>query len=128
MSTLLYRSPATRWVLTATGIWAGSLILFGGDRWRDTPSLHWLAHAQIPLRWWGAALIVYALMLTFERTRARGFAVGAGLYGLFAISLIATIPIAGPKSAAAIAGLVDLSVLHVYAMKTALADAEMRRG
>lgn len=124
---VLYRSPVTRWTLAIAGVWAGATLMFGDPaKWQSAPSLDWLKQARIPLEVWGALFVIYAVMLLSARFRALGFAVGAVVWGVFAVSLIATVATAGPKSAPAIAGLVDLAVFHGYAVKTALAanDAE----
>lgn len=117
---MLYRSPWTRVALIVVALLAGWLLTFGnGAKWRSTPSLHWLAQAPIPLQAWGAALMLYALLLLPIRTRPVGFAVGAVLYALFAISLLFTLNTAGPKNIVAIGGLVDCVVFHVFSIRTA---------
>lgn len=119
---MLYRSPLARWVLVATGLVAGAVLAFGdGAKWRSTHSFHWLAEAHIPLQTWGILFIVYALMLLPQATRPAGYALGAALFTLFAISLIATIRGDGPKNIVAVAGLVDVIVFHIYSVRTAWA-------
>ena len=109
---MLYRSPLTRFVLALAGIFAGLMLVAGPDRWRATPSLHWLAQAHIPLRVWGVAVVVYAVLLLFERTRPFAYACGACLWAMFTLSLFATIPEAGPKNSLALAGFVDVTPLN----------------
>jgi hypothetical protein len=116
--------------MTVAGVWGGLVLAFGDQqKWRSAPSLKWLQQAYVPLQWWGWALIIYSLLLTVRKTRAVGFGLGAAIYAVFAVSLIATLGTPGPKSAVAVAGLVDVVALHAYAMKTALAaDAAERLG
>lgn len=117
---MLYRSPWTRWILTITGILAGALFTVGDDaKWRSTPSFAWLRHVPIPLQVWGLAFIVYGLMLIFERTRPAGFAVGAFLYAVFAVSLLATVGGDGPKNVFAIVALLDMVPFHLFSIRTA---------
>jgi hypothetical protein len=120
---MLYRSPVTRWVLTIVGLCVGWVLIFGDHaKWRTAPSLRWVAHVPVvDLPFWGVLFIVYALALIPRRTRPAGFALGAVLVTVFAVSLIATIGSEGPKNIVAIGGLVDLAAFHLYAVKTALA-------
>lgn len=119
---MLYRSPVTRWLLTLTGMVAGLLLTFGpGDKWRSTPSLHWLGQAPIPLQTWGVLMMLYALLLLPESTRPAGYALGCFLFALLTVSLIATVGEPGPKSIAAIAATVDCTVFHAYSIRTAWA-------
>lgn len=119
---MLYRSPLTRWVLILGGLFAGLTLAFGPDRWRDTTSLTWLAQAHVPLRVWGIAVIVYALLLAFDSTRPLGYAVGAVLWAVFTLSIIATIPQSGPKSSVAIAAFIDVTAFHAFSIRTAWAQ------
>lgn len=117
---MLYRSPWTRWLLATTGLIAGLLLTFGsGARWRSTPSLHWLAQVPLPLQVWGVAFLVYAVLLLLPQTRAAGFAVGAFLYSVFTVSLIATVNDGAPKNIVSIAALIDAVVFHLYSIRTA---------
>jgi hypothetical protein len=117
---MLYRSPLTRWVLAATGLAAGVLFTFGSEaKWRSTPSFAWLRHVPIPLQVWGLAFIVYALLLVFEQTRPAGFAVGAFLYAVFAVSLLATVGGNNPKNVFAIIALIDMVPFHILSIRTA---------
>lgn len=119
---MIYRSPWTRLILAAIGGTVGALLTFGGERqWRHTPSLHWLAGWLIPLQAWGVAFIVYGLMLLVERTRPAAYAAGAGLFAIFAVSLIATVNDGAPKNIVTIGALVDVIVFHVYSIRTAWA-------
>lgn len=119
---MLYRSPITRWFLALTGITGGVLFTFGDShRWRSTPSLHWLAHAPIPLQWWGIAAIVYGLLLLVPKTRPAGFALGAVIFAVITVSLLATIDDGAPKNVWAIVGLLDVVVFHIYSIRTAWA-------
>lgn len=119
---MLYRTPLTRWFLTLTGLISGATLTFGdAAKWRATTSLHWLAEAHIPLQTWGVLLMVYALMLLPRSTRPAGYALGAALFTLFAISLIATIGGPGPKNIVGVAALLDVIVFHVYSIRTAWA-------
>jgi hypothetical protein len=121
-SVMLYRSPATRWVLTIVGLCIGWVLIFGDHaKWRTAPSLKWIGHAPVSLPVWGVLFVVYAVGLAFRCTRPAAFALGAVLVAVFAVSLIATIGSEGPKNIVAIGGLVDLAAFHMYAVKTALA-------
>lgn len=125
---MLYRSPATRWVLSLMGVWAGCILIFGDhEKWRTSPSLQWIQHVPVSLAVWGVLFIVYALLLFPKRTRPAGFALGAFLVAVFAVSLIATVNTAGPKNIVVIGGLVDLAAFHLYAVKTALAADAIER-
>lgn len=120
---MIYRSPFTRWFLAAVGIVAGSVFAFGDEaKWRSTPSFDWLSRLPVPLQFWGAAFIVYGLLLLVERTRPIGFALGAFLFALFAVSLLATLKDEGPKNVFVIAGLLDVTVFHVFSIRTAWAQ------
>jgi hypothetical protein len=126
--TMIYRSPVTRWVLTVTGAWAGLVLIFGDPhKWQATPSLMWLKHSHIPFAVWGGLLVLYALLLLTARTRPVGFTLGAALFAVFAVSTLATLETAGPKSAVGLAALVDVIVFHGYAVKTSLAASEVER-
>lgn len=117
---MLYRSPWTRYLLAAAGTLAGALLTFGdGVRWRSTPSLHWLARFPLPLQAWGVAFLAYALLLLLPWTRAAGFAVGAFLFAVFTVSLIATVSDGAPKNVVAIVALIDVVVFHLYSIRTA---------
>lgn len=123
--TVLYRSPLIRWLLSLAGLCAGLVLIFGdGEKWRSAPSLHWLAQAPIPLQAWGAALVLYALLLLFAETRPLGYALGAVVYALFTLSLIATLDLgsASPKNAPVLAGMVDVVAFHVFSIRTAWAQ------
>jgi hypothetical protein len=119
---MLFRSPLTRWTLILSGVFAGVLLAVGPDRFRETPSLTWLAQAHIPLRLWGVALVVYALLLAFDSTRPLGYAAGAVLWAVFTLSIIATIPQSGPKSSVGIAAFIDVTAFHVFSIRTAWAQ------
>lgn len=119
---MLFRSPLTRYVLAAAGLFAGVMLAFGPDRWRSTPALEWLSQAPIPLRAWGFAFMAYALMLLWQQTRPAGYATGAVLWAIFTFSLFATIPEDGPKSALAIAAFIDVTVFHAFSVRTAWAQ------
>jgi len=121
---MLYRSPITRWVLITTGLLAGLLLMFGdAEKWRSAPSLHWIAQAGIPLQWWGAATITYALLLISSETRPGGYALGCFLYAMFTIALFATLDLDGsaPKNVLGIAAMVDTTVFHALSIRTAWA-------
>jgi hypothetical protein len=68
---------------------------------------------------WGVAFIVYGLMLVFERTRPVGFAFGAFLYAVFAVSLLATVGGNNPKNVFAIVALIDMVPFHLFSIRTA---------
>jgi hypothetical protein len=126
--TMIYRSPVTRLILFVTGLWAGLVLIIGDpNKWQATPSLMWLKHSQIPFEVWGGLLVLYALMLIPRRSRSLGFALGGALFAVFAVSMVATIGTPGPKSALAIAALVDVVAFHGYAVKTSLAATEAER-
>lgn len=117
---MLYRSPWTRRFLAATGALAGVILMFGdADRWRSTPSLHWLSRFPVPLQVWGAAFLLYAVLLLLPQTRAGGFAVGAFLYAVFTVSLLATVNDGQPKNVVALVALGDVVVFHLYSIRTA---------
>lgn len=120
---MLYRSPLTRWILATTAVIAGCVLtLGGGAKWRSTPSLHWLAQAPIPLQAWGVAMVVYAVLLVAsDNTRPVGYALGAALFAIFAISLLATLTDGGPKNIVTIAAMIDTVVFHIYSIRTAWA-------
>lgn len=119
---MLYRSPITRLLLALTGIAAGVIFAFGdGHRWRSTPSLKWLGQAPIPLQWWGIAAIIYGLLLIPAKTRPAGYALGAGIFAVITVSLLATINDGAPKNVWAIVGLLDVVVFHIYSIRTAWA-------
>lgn len=120
---MLYRSPLTRWVLALTGLVAGLILVFGDpSKWRSTPSIHWLSQAPIPLQAWGVAFIVYAVLLVASAdTRPVGYAVGAGLFAIFTISLLATLSDGGPKNIITIAAMTDTVIFHIYSIRTAMA-------
>lgn len=116
---MLYRSPWTRWILALSGLIAGLLLTFGdGQKWRATPSLHWLAEAGIPLQVWGVLLIIYAALLAFTDTRPIGYALGCFLFAVFTFSLIATMS-TGPKNIITVAAMVDTVVFHAFSIRTA---------
>lgn len=119
---MLYRSPLTRLILVAAGLFAGLMLTVGGDRWRSTPSLHWLAQARIPLRIWGLVIIVYAVLLVWQRTRPGGYALGAVLCAVFTISLWATVADGGPANAVVLAGMIDVTAFHAFSVRTAWAQ------
>lgn len=117
---MLYRSPLARWFLSLTGLIAGVILALGdGRKWRATPSLHWIAQAPIPLQTWGLAFIAYAVLLLHTRTRPIGYAVGAALYSVFMLSLLATLPGPAPKNIITIGAIADTVVFHVYSIRTA---------
>ena len=121
---MLYRSPITRWVLITTGLLAGLLLMFGDQqKWRSTPSLHWLAQAGIPLQWWGAATVVYAALIAFTDTRPGGYALGCFLYAMFTIALFVTLDLNSdtPKNVLGLAAMVDTTVFHALSIRTAWA-------
>lgn len=127
---MLYRSPVTRWFLVVVGVVTGALLAFGdGQRWRSTTSLKWLAQAPVPLQVWGALFIVYGLLLLFERTRWIGYAIGAGLFAIFTVSLLATIhPTApNPKNIVVVAAMLDVTVFHGYSIRTSMLHEHQRR-
>jgi hypothetical protein len=124
---MAYRSPFTRWVLVLVALWSAWQLIFGGVKWRTAPSLHWLQRVPVPLDFWGLMLVLYALLLLFARTRPAGFALGAALWSVFAVALIATINTSGPKNAIVIGALIDLAAFHIYAMKTAMAANDLTR-
>lgn len=115
----MYRSPLTRWVLILAAVFAGAMLASGPDRWRQTTSLNWLAHAPIPLQLWGLLVVLYAVLLISDRTRPAGYTIGAVLWAVFTISLVATVPEAGPKSAVAIAAFIDVTAFHIFSIRTA---------
>lgn len=119
---MLLRSPATRWILCLVGLITGYMLIFGNHaKWRTSPSLQWIGHVPVSLAFWGVLFVIYAVLLIPRRTRPAGFALGAVLITVFAVSLIATINTAGPKNIVVIGGMVDLAAFHMYAVKTALA-------
>lgn len=116
----MYRSPATRVFLAATGLLIGVLFVFGdGAKWRSTPSLRWLAHFPLPLETWGIGFFAYAVLLLVPVTRPGGYAVGAFLFSVFAASLLATLDDGQPKNIVAIVALLDVIVFHLYSIRTA---------
>lgn len=121
---MLYRSTITRQILIAGGILAGVLLAFGDRRtWRSTPSLRWLDSGPIPLRVWGLLFIVYAALLALRRTRPAGFALGAILIAVFAVSILAIMHLtsASPKNIVVLVAFVDTIVFHLFAIRTSMA-------
>lgn len=119
---MLYRSPLTRYFLAAVGLVTGAVFAFGdAQKWRSTPSLHWLAQAPFPLRWWGIAFIVYAVLLLVERTRAAGYAAGMVLFAVFTVSMLATLNLGStaPRNIVSIAAMVDVVAFHAFSIRTA---------
>jgi hypothetical protein len=119
---MLYRSPATRWILALGGIIAGLTLVFGSAvKWRSAPSLSWLGHAPLPLQFWGFAFVIYGLLLLPAKARAWGFALGFVLFGVFTVSLFATLDLGSdePKNAIALLGMVDVTAFHAYSIKNA---------
>lgn len=128
-SVTMYRSPVTRWTLTLVGAATGLVMIFGDhEKWRTAPSLKWIGHVPVDLSFWGVLFIIYALLLIPRRTRPVGFAAGAVLFAVFAVSLLATLNTEGPKNAVVIGAVIDLSVFHMYGFKTALAADALERG
>lgn len=124
---MLYRSPLTRWFLATVGVVTGWTLTLGDrEKWRDTPSLHWLAqtpvpftHATIPLQFWGFSFFVYALLLLLPRSRPAGFTVGAILYAVFTVSLLATLFAPGPKNFVPVGAMLIVIAFHLYSIRTA---------
>lgn len=117
---MLYRSPLTRVFLSASGLVIGVLLAFGDTyKWRSTPSLHWLAQFPLPLPVWGLGFFAYSVLLLMPWTRAGGYALGAFLFSVFAVSLLATLGDGQPKNVVAIAALLDVVVFHLYSIRTA---------
>lgn len=120
MPNMIYRSPLTRYVLAVIGLVTGVIFAFGdGHKWRSTPSLHWLAQAPIPLQAWGVALIVYAVLLVSPRTRPVGYALGAFVYLVFTVSLLATLHPSSPdpKNIVTVGAMIDVIVLHLFLIR-----------
>jgi hypothetical protein len=117
---MLYRSPLTRLLLAVTGLLCGLLLVFGEpQKWRSTPSLHWLNQFPLPLQAWGIGFFLYAALLLLPPTRAGGFALGAFLYSVFTVSLLATLGDGQPKNIVMVAALTDVVVFHLYSIRTA---------
>jgi glucose uptake protein GlcU len=117
---MLYRSPFTRLVLAGVGLLVGVVFTFGSAaKWRSTPSLHWLEQAPVPLQAWGVLFIVYALLLPAVRTRPFGYALGAFLFAVFTLSLLATLDGPDPKNIVTLGAMADTVVFHVYSIRTA---------
>jgi hypothetical protein len=117
---MVYRSPVLRWFLALMALATGVIFTFGdGAKWRSTPSLHWLAASRIPLQLWGVLTIAYGLMLLTSRLRSAGFALGAGIYALFTISLLATVFDGQPKNVYAVSAMALVVAFHLYSIRTA---------
>jgi hypothetical protein len=117
---MLYRSPFMRGFLTAMGLIVGVILAFGdGGKWRSTPSLRWLEQVPVPLQTWGLLFIAYGLLLLDYRSRPFGYALGAFLFAVFTLSLLATLAGNDPKNIVTVGAMADTVVFHVYSIRTA---------
>lgn len=120
---MLYRSPFTRFVLVGAGLFAGVMLTFGSGRWRSTPSLLWLADSTpMPLRGWGALVIVYALLLILTTSRPVAYTLGTILCAVFTISIWATVADGGPANSFVLAAMIDATAFHAFSIRTSWAQ------
>ncbi len=124
---MLFLSRLPRWLLGIISLVGGVILAFGNkDKWRHTPSLHWLAHALpfVPLQAYGILLAVDGLLLLSVRTRPLGYALGAMMFALFSVSLLVTIHQAGPKAILFVVAALQLVCFNILAISVALDERE----